>query len=645
MPNRLLAFCAALFIAVSPLGRPIESYDTGWNVRLGQWVREHRALPDRDPFLSTTHHPVPPDFAADQDSLTSDYTPLSDRFHWLGQVLLSLAYDGLGFLGLTLFRGGCFVLALAGIAWSLHLLEVPALWKWAALAGAAAWIGPLALARPSAISIALFAGTTALWLSACRLHSPGRAWLAVAILPIWAQLHGGFILGQAIAAAFIAGNIVERFLPQPWRGDRPPPLPLPQAVILGLVAASAPFLVHPAGTWTALETLKACADTAARLAPDVLSAEMAPASITKQPATYVLGVMALLLAPRILRRHGMSLVFLSLGSLAAAILSQRNTSFFAATSLPVIAAGVAGLLAESSASGAPPGRPLARRRWTHLALPLAVSLALAVNVAAELSRGQLQWRIGLSKAHPDHLASFLRRTPPPGLPFNVYNQGSFFVWQVPEVQWFVDGRFNNARFLYVYLKFRKAQAAGARDVAWRRWFRHYDVDWAVVPVVPNVPDIELIVLLSRAPEWWLVRIEDGTTVFVRQKPPTAPYLARHRLSAVELRQGLERLFPVVASMAEQAGFLIAADYLVSSGSFAEARQLLVGIPQSSEENRAAQERLRRWPEYVGPVVAKMARLEGGQEYRRMLEELAESRESAIPARLQPRTTKIAADAL
>jgi hypothetical protein len=141
-------------------------------------------------------------------------------------------------------------------------------------------------------------------------------------------------------------------------------------------------------------------------------------------------------------------------------------------------------------------------------------------------------------------------------------------------------------------------------------------------VDPHVPDIELVVLLSRAPEWWLVKIEDGTTVFVSEKPSTASYLERHRLPVPELREGLARLFPTILAMSDQAGLLIAADYLVSAGALPEARQLLESIPDSSTEHRAAQERLRRWPSYVGPVVVKLARLEGGEEYRRLAQELA-----------------------
>ena len=607
---RILALWATLLIAVSPLGRPIEAYDTGWNVRLGQWIRAHRTLPDREPFLSTSHRPVPAGFAADQEALPADYTPLSDRFHWLGQVLMSAAWDGLGYLGLMLYRWACLILALLGIAGSMRRLGVPDLWRWTALAGAAAWLSPLVLARPSAISIALYAGTTALWLSAWRRGSLRRAWLAVAVLPLWAQLHAGFVLGQAIAAAFIAGLLVERWLPAAWRRDRPPPVPFSRVLLLSVVAAGAPFLFHPAGPRLALATLQAWADTAAMLAPDVVSVEMAPATPGAQPATYAVGALALLLAPWILRRHGIAPVFLVLGSLAMALFSQRNASFFAATSLPVITAGVAGLL------GAGP-----RRRFTGTVLPLAVCLALAFGVAVEIARGQLAWRIGPGKAHPAELASFLRRAPVPGLPFNVYNQGGFLLWQVPEVRWFVDARFINARFLYAYRGFRRAQASGSPP-AWRRWFEHYGVGWAVVPVVPHVPDVELIVLLSRAPEWWLVRIEDGTAVFVRQQPSTAAYLEQHRLDALEVRQGLTRLLPVVASMSDQAGLLIAADYLVSAGAFAEARQVLEGIPPSSEEHAAAQQRLERWPVYVGPVAFKLARLEGGEAYRREVGEMA-----------------------
>ncbi len=611
--SRWLAVLATLLVVVAPLGRPVEAHDTGWNVRLGQWIREHRALPDREPFLSTSHLPVPPGVVEDQDRLPSDYTPLSDRFHWLGQVLLSLAWDGFGYLGLMLFRYGCFLLTLAGMAWSLRQLEVPALWGWSALAGGAAWIAPLVLARPSAISIVLFAGSTALWLAASRRGSPGRAWLAVAVLPLWAQLHAGFILGQAIAAAFIAGNVVERLMPERWRRQPPSALPLPQSLmLLGMVAAVAPWLLHPAGPGRAVATLRAWADTAARMAPEVVSAEMAPATLAAQPATYGLGAVALLLVPAILRRHGVAPIFLILGSLGTAILSQRNASFFAASSLPLIVAGVAETL----------GRSTARRRWTGVALPLALCLALAVSAAAGLSRGRPEWRIGAGKTHPVELARSLRQAPPPGLPFNVYNQGGFLLWQVPDVKWFVDGRFINARFLYAYRKFCRQQGSGESEPAWRRWFRHYGVDWAVVPVSPHVPDVELIVLLSRAPDWWLVRIEDGTTVFVRDRATAAGYLERHRLSAAQVRQGLTRLFPVVAALSDQAGRLIAADYLVSAGSFSQARQLLAGVAPSSDEHGAARERLRRWPEYVGPVAVKLAALEGGEEYRRLAEELA-----------------------
>ena len=612
---RTLALCATLFVVVSPLGKPVGAFDTGWNVRLGQWIREHGELPEREPFLSTSHQPVPAGFVADQDELTDEYTPLSDRFHWLGQVLMSLAWDGFGYLGLMLFRDGCFALALLGVAWALRTLEVATAWRWAALAGAAAWLGPLVLARPSAISIALYAGTAALWLSAWRLGSLRRAWLAVAVLPVWAQLHGGFVLGQAIAGAFIAGMLVERFIPESWRSDRPPAAPLLQVAMLAAVAIGAPLLLHPVGPSRVVATFQAVADTAARLAPDVLSVEMAPATLGKQPATFALGLMALLLAPWILKRHGAAPVFLCLGSLGMAVTTQRNASFFAATSLAVIVAAVSELLARS--------QPPARRRFTAVVLPLAVCLALAVSVAAEIGSGGLRWRIGPGEAHPAQLASFLRESPPPGLPFNVYNQGGFLLWQVPEVRWFVDARFINARFLYVYRKFRLAQASGSPGPAWRRWFDHYDVDWAVVPVVQHVPDIELIVLLSRAPGWWLVRIEDGTTVFVHEQASTAQYLEQHRLGAEKVRQGLTRLFPTVAAMSEEAGFLIVADYLVSAGSFVEARQLLAGIPPSSDEHRAAQERLQRWPAYIGPIVVKMARLEGGDEYRRLAEDLSQ----------------------
>ena len=610
-----LALAATLFVVVLHLGRPIEAFDTGWNLRLGQWMWEQGRLLDQDPFLSTSHYPVIPDITADQEQLSEDYMPLSDRFHWLGQVLLYLSYRAAGIPGLMLFRFGCLVATLIGIAWSLRLLEVPKMWRLAAIAGAAAWIGPLVLVRPSAISVVLCAASTAVWLDACRHRSPGRAWIAVAMLPIWAQLHAGFVLGQAIAAAFIVGLIVDRWLPQHLVGDRRlAPLPLGHLAALGAVAAAGPFLLHPAGLGTALRTFVAWSDTAAMLSPDVMSMEMAPASLKAQPMTWLLAAIALLVLPQILRRYGAALVLLTAGSVAAAILSQRNATFLATTSLPVITATVARLLENRERQGE-------QRRLIETILPLALCLALATAGVAKAASGALEWRVGWGSAHPVELTRFLRQTPPPGRPFNVYHQGGFLVWRVPAIQWFVDGRFVNARFLYVYRKFRKAQVAGAPNPAWRRLFEYYGIDWAVVPAVRNVPDIELIILLSRAPEWWCVRIEDGTTVFVREKDSTMTYLERHRLSLKELQRGMEELFPSVAALSITAGPLLGADYLVSMGAIGAAQELLAGIPAEAPGYKAAQQRLQRWPAYVLPVVDKLAVLEGGEQYGRLVDEL------------------------
>ncbi len=223
--------------------------------------------------------------------------------------------------------------------------------------------------------------------------------------------------------------------------------------------------------------------------------------------------------------------------------------------------------------------------------------------------------------HPEATARFLRRDPPPGHPFNTYNQGGFLGWRVPEVRWFIDGRIMVPRLTYAYYTFRKHPAAGSPP-AWRRLFQHYHVDWAVVPMLSDVVDFELTLLLMRAPDWWPVAVDDGTMVLVRETPESADYLARHRMSVTAYRTGLSAGYPRAEELARQYGApLVAADYLMLLGAFPAARERLGAIGPAEADFRAAQERLARWPAYVWPIAAKLAEMEGGRDYRPLAERL------------------------
>ncbi|HZO82141.1 MAG TPA: hypothetical protein VFB33_10655 [Candidatus Binataceae bacterium] len=127
---------------------------------------------------------------------------------WLSEVILALAYDAGGVLGLKLLKLAC-------TATTMTLLAIAAAETGAAiglqqlvLATAAVGLGPMMQFRPQLFD---FIGLSALLLILARqsYRRSGPLWPAVPLLGLWANLHGGFFIGLAALAVYTAATAVE----------------------------------------------------------------------------------------------------------------------------------------------------------------------------------------------------------------------------------------------------------------------------------------------------------------------------------------------------------------------------------------------------------------------------------------------------
>jgi hypothetical protein len=156
--------------------------DTFWHLAAGRWILEHGAVPTADPFSSTMRG--------------APWT----ASEWLSEVVLALAQAA---------GGWNLVVALTGIAFAAATgVLTRALLRWleplyAFMFGAMA-IGlavPHVLARPHVLAMPLLVAWTAQLVRARHEERAPRLWMLPVML-VWANLHGGFTLGVALAAAF-----------------------------------------------------------------------------------------------------------------------------------------------------------------------------------------------------------------------------------------------------------------------------------------------------------------------------------------------------------------------------------------------------------------------------------------------------------
>ncbi|MFN0106688.1 MAG: hypothetical protein ACKV2U_31910 [Bryobacteraceae bacterium] len=165
--------------------------DTGWHIRVGDWIREHRAFPRRD-FMS---------FSKAGEAWFA--------WEWGAEVLMSLLHGWAGMkgvvLGLGLLIPAYLTIVFRHAMWrgATPLIALPIL----LLASGSSAIHYLA--RPHVFTLIFLAA--ALWMiEADRRKNSGRIWLLAPLTMVWANLHGGFLSLVACLGLVAIGSGLSR---------------------------------------------------------------------------------------------------------------------------------------------------------------------------------------------------------------------------------------------------------------------------------------------------------------------------------------------------------------------------------------------------------------------------------------------------
>lgn len=167
--------------------------DTGWHIRTGDWILQHRQFVSGDIFSFTK--PGQPWFA----------------WEWLSDIIFSLLHSAAGMKGVLLF-GILFAALFCGLIFR-HMV-----WR-----GANIFIAlPLALmgfgsatvhllARPHLWTLLLVAACG--WLIQVDLRKPTKwIWALVPVTAVWTNLHGGWLALIAILGLVAVGTGIEAWL-------------------------------------------------------------------------------------------------------------------------------------------------------------------------------------------------------------------------------------------------------------------------------------------------------------------------------------------------------------------------------------------------------------------------------------------------
>lgn len=184
----LMALGNALFLRASRLFAT--DGDVGRHIRVGRTILQNGAIPRVDLFSHTR--------AGD----------LFVPYEWLSETLTALADQLFGLPGVAILSAMLYVAAVLGLYRSSEELGAPRL-----IALPVAVLGLLLMSvhllpRPHLFTTAFAAVFMVVLL---RFSRTGRTWLLAPLPPlmlVWANSHGGFLIGFVVLAAFVAGALV-----------------------------------------------------------------------------------------------------------------------------------------------------------------------------------------------------------------------------------------------------------------------------------------------------------------------------------------------------------------------------------------------------------------------------------------------------
>ncbi|HEY1851695.1 MAG TPA: hypothetical protein VGG60_11770 [Candidatus Binataceae bacterium] len=492
----LLRYAPGLVVLVIVIADSGQMTDTDlWgHIRFGQAVIAQRHLILRDPYSY------------------SAFGHRWDNHEWLTEVVMAASYNAFGVVGLKLWKLACVAATMLLVAMGLAETGATPTVQLNTFTVVAVATMPQMEFRPQLFTFLLVAAMLAL-LARHNYRGAAPLWLLIPMMALWANLHGGFIVGIAILALYTAVAAIDDLISS--AGFR-------RGLGLGAltIAALASTMITPYGRDTWRPVLRALRNPMTRIA--VTDWQPLGFAMMRQWQAHPAGVIYILCG------IGMLLAFV-----AAFALVPRGGD------LPLVAiAGVLSIAAITAVRNLPIAviacaLPVARHSWllilrrreriseeTAKAVPQtersAASpwLALVVAVMLAIYSGIFSSRLRVDKPYPERAIAFMQKHDLRGNILGDFDWGEYLIWHTaPGSKVFIDGRYDTVypySVIEQYIDFY-FDRGGAQSV-----LTAYPHDLILIP-----PASGAFELMQRQPGWKLIYHDADAALFARANAPAA----------------------------------------------------------------------------------------------------------------------------
>ena len=198
-----LLVCISFFLLFSAflynyLSINLWDYDFWWHISTGRYIVETGALPEKDPFSYTSELDENKNLFPERESFLL-------KQYWLSQIVFYMIYRLFGDAGIIIFRALIFSVTGLLVFWRLKRNGVNFYLCFIFVFLICFTFLSFTAERPVLFTM-FFSIPVFLLLEEFRIKKSKSVFLLVPLMLLWANMHGGFILGDVIIGAFIIGE-------------------------------------------------------------------------------------------------------------------------------------------------------------------------------------------------------------------------------------------------------------------------------------------------------------------------------------------------------------------------------------------------------------------------------------------------------
>jgi len=473
----IYVFAYALLFA----SRHLSDGDFWWHLKTGEFIIHNSIIPRSD-FFSFTNYGKP--WVAHE---------------WLSEVIFYAIYSHLGFNALILIFAVVTALAF-WIALKRSSAYHPFIGGFAALLGV--WsVLPTVGVRPRAFTLLLASIFLAILERYARTGKGRALWWLVPLMALWANLHGGFLIGLVLILLTILGLLLDTWVANEKLRTSWPRLRKLGLVLLGSAIAGC---LNPHGWRIYLFPFEIFfSPVQQREVMDWVSPNFQQPELLPLALLILLTIAALGLSPR---RPRPSELLLFLCTLFATLKSNRHMAIFALVAVPLLTEYLQNWLSSTSLKAF--GKPTPQSSSTReilLSLLLLLPLFLFANRLRATVYGPPQQEM---VKVPLKAVEYLKQKQIQGNTFTEPNiWGGYVIWELPSNPVYIDGRIDmyGDQFVKEYIDIIRGK------IDWREPFNRYGVKIAIVNTKA---------MLSRemqdSPDWQILYRDEMAVVFERR---------------------------------------------------------------------------------------------------------------------------------